>query len=105
MDNKQIQTLLEQTITQAQEALSSGNYPIGSVLTNEEGTILGMHQNETYTTHDITAHAEIACIRAVDNAIIDNNSDKKQSFLHHLSHVAAVVFLLKELLYLMSIGH
>lgn len=72
-----IRTLLAEALHQAEEAFKKGNYPIGSVLTDEEGTILGMHQNEANTNHDITAHAEILCIRDVEHKIIDNKSGKK----------------------------
>jgi tRNA(adenine34) deaminase len=71
------QTPLKLALEEAQKALGEGNYPIGSVLVDESGAVIGTHRNEVTTTHDITAHAEIACIRDIDNSIIDNKSQKQ----------------------------
>ena len=58
----QIRTYLELTMEQARKTLEHGNYPIGSLIVNSEGTILTQDSNQCSTYHDVTAHAEMISI-------------------------------------------
>ncbi len=50
-------------IAVAQEALASGDVPVGAVIINKAGEIVATGHNERELHHDPTAHAEIVAIR------------------------------------------
>ena len=54
---------IEETIKEAEIAINKGNYPIGSLIVDEKGNIVAKCQNENATRNDITAHAEVLCLR------------------------------------------
>jgi tRNA(adenine34) deaminase len=47
----------------AREALDAGEVPVGAVVTDAAGRILGEGRNERETTGDPTAHAEVVALR------------------------------------------
>jgi len=47
----------------ARQAASEGEVPVGCVITDEQGLVLGTGRNRREQDHDATAHAEIAAIR------------------------------------------
>ena len=49
---------------QAEAASAKGEVPVGAVLTTATGKLLASAHNKPVATHDPTAHAEIAVIRA-----------------------------------------
>lgn len=55
--------LLQQAIVEARQGLSEGGLPIGSVLADRNGKIVGRGHNLRVQTGDPTAHAETVCIR------------------------------------------
>lgn len=55
--------LLEKCLDIAEYALKQGNYPIGSLLVNGDGDVIATAGNENTTSGDISAHAEILCLR------------------------------------------
>lgn len=61
--DKQIRLFLEETIKEAEVALKEGNYPIGSIVVSPQGEIVASCRNENITKNDISAHAEILCLR------------------------------------------
>lgn len=76
--NKDQQKLfLEETIKEAEAALEEGNYPIGSLIVDSNGKILAKCRNENFTKDDITAHAEILCLRklGIDKLTKDKSKD------------------------------
>ncbi|GGE04469.1 tRNA-specific adenosine deaminase [Tsuneonella deserti] len=54
---------MRRALTLAREAAEAGEVPIGAVVV-KDGTIVGEARNAPRATHDPTAHAEIAAIRA-----------------------------------------
>ena len=50
-------------IAVAQDALASGDVPVGAVIINKAGEIIATGHNERELHHDPTAHAEIIAIR------------------------------------------
>jgi tRNA(adenine34) deaminase len=54
---------MQQAISLAQEAKSSGDVPVGALIVNEVGEILSSGKNEREKDNDPTAHAEIVAIR------------------------------------------
>ena len=57
------QSLMQQTISLAQEVKSSGDVPVGALIVNEAGEILSLGKNEREKDNDPTAHAEILAIK------------------------------------------
>ena len=54
---------MAQALQLAQEAASSGEIPVGCVIADEHGNVIGRGRNRRETDHDATAHAEIEAIR------------------------------------------
>jgi tRNA(adenine34) deaminase len=65
--DSEVKKYLEITLTEAKIAESGGNYPIGSLIVNAKGEILVQTHNECTAQSDISAHAEILCIRMLKN--------------------------------------
>ena len=60
---------MQQLITLAREAESSGDVPVGALIINDNGEILGLGKNEREKDNDPTAHAEIVAIRKASEKI------------------------------------
>jgi tRNA(adenine34) deaminase len=60
--------LMRRALAQADEAEVSGDVPVGAVLVDGSGDILGLGHNERESAHDPTAHAEVLAIRAAARA-------------------------------------
>lgn len=60
MDDQQ---LLHHALEEARQGLRDGGLPIGSVLADRSGRIVGRGHNLRVQTGDPTAHAETVCIR------------------------------------------
>jgi len=61
---------MQRALALAQEAAAAGEVPIGAVVVCD-GVIIGEGRNAPRATHDPTAHAEIAAIRAAAAALGD----------------------------------
>lgn len=55
---------MERALTLATEATEAGEIPVGAVVTDADGTVIGEGRNLREQTHDPTAHAEIVALRA-----------------------------------------
>ena len=55
--------LLQEALAEARKGLSEGGLPIGSVLVDRQGRIVGRGHNMRVQSGDPTAHAEVVCIR------------------------------------------
>jgi len=60
---------MQQAISLAKEAAIKGNVPVGALVVDDAGTILGMGANLREQENDPTAHAEIVAIRNAANKI------------------------------------
>lgn len=56
-------TLMRQALQQAEAAACAGEVPVGAVVVDDDGRIISRAHNETETTHDPTAHAEVLALR------------------------------------------
>lgn len=76
-NSSQIHNLLTETIKDAEIAFTRGNYPVGALIVNSKGHIVVRCQNESYSSNDITAHAEIQCLRksGIDKLIYDTDNE------------------------------
>ncbi|MBP1737241.1 MAG: tRNA-specific adenosine-34 deaminase [Oscillospiraceae bacterium] len=54
---------MRRALALAEEAMSHGDVPVGCVITDEAGVILGEGRNRRQISHDATAHAEVQAIR------------------------------------------
>ena len=54
---------MREALTLARAALDGGDPPVGAVVVNEEGRIIGRGHNERESAGDATAHAEVLAIR------------------------------------------
>ncbi len=54
---------MAQALQLAQEAASSGEIPVGCIIADEHGNVIGRGRNRREADHDATAHAEIEAIR------------------------------------------
>lgn len=57
------QAMMDLALEEARLALAEGEVPVGAVLVDEKGRILGQAHNKKEADHDISAHAEILCLR------------------------------------------
>jgi tRNA(adenine34) deaminase len=54
---------MHQAIVIAQTAVHSGDVPVGALIINKDGVVIGKGSNEREANNDPTAHAEIVAIR------------------------------------------
>lgn len=54
---------MREALLVAKSALSTGDVPVGAVIVNKDGVIVGKGFNEREANNDPTAHAEIVAIR------------------------------------------
>ena len=55
---------MQQALELAKKALGSGDVPVGAIVVNQDGIIIGTGYNEREANNDPTAHAEIVAIRS-----------------------------------------
>ena len=55
--------LMQQAISLAKEAATKGDVPVGALVVNESGNVVGQGANSREQDNDPTAHAEIVAIR------------------------------------------
>lgn len=56
--------LMQEALVEARLALGTGDVPVGAVVADPDGTIVGRGHNEREATGDPLAHAEIVALRA-----------------------------------------
>ena len=54
---------VRRALDEARSAADAGEVPIGAVVVDASGTVIGTGRNEREATHDPTAHAEVVAIR------------------------------------------
>ena len=54
---------MHQALTIARGALTTGDVPVGALVINKDGVVIGSGSNEREANNDPTAHAEIIAIR------------------------------------------
>jgi len=58
-----LEILVAEALKEARRGLAEGGLPIGSVLADQDGSIVARGHNLRVQTGDPTAHAEVVCIR------------------------------------------
>lgn len=54
---------MDQAITLAKKAITTGDVPVGAIIIDKNGKLIGSGANEREANNDPTAHAEIVAIR------------------------------------------
>ncbi len=60
---------MQQAISLAKDAADNGDVPVGAVVVNEDGEVLGTGHNMRQVNNDPTAHAEIVAIRMASSKL------------------------------------
>jgi len=60
---------MHMALDQAQQAQALGEVPVGAVVLDEQGRVIGRGYNRTITGHDPTGHAEIMALRQAAQAL------------------------------------
>ncbi len=68
-------TAMARALVLAGEAGESGDVPVGAVVTDAAGAVIGEGRNLRELTHDPTAHAEVVALRAAASAVGSWNLD------------------------------
>lgn len=62
-------------ITIAKSALNTGDVPVGAIVINRDGVVIGKGFNEREATNDPTAHAEIVALRSATSRLQNSRLD------------------------------
>ena len=66
MDYKE---LMQQALLLAKEAANHGDVPVGAIIVDEKGEVIGRGKNERVKNNDPLAHAEIMAIKDASNKL------------------------------------
>jgi tRNA(adenine34) deaminase len=66
---------MHQAIAIAKEATATGDVPVGAIVVDKDGVIIGTGSNEREAKNDPTAHAEIVAIRSATSKIKNSRLD------------------------------
>lgn len=66
---------MREAISIAKFALSTGDVPVGAIVINRDGVVIGKGFNEREATNDPTAHAEIVAIRSATSRLQNSRLD------------------------------
>lgn len=67
---------MDQAIEIARQAIATGDVPVGAIVVNKDGQIIGTGSNEREAKNDPTAHAEIVAIRSAASRINSSRLDE-----------------------------
>lgn len=62
-DSRMWDSMMFEALTEARACLATGDVPVGAVVVDATGTVMGRGRNERELTKDPTAHAEVLAIR------------------------------------------
>ena len=64
-----------EAIAIARSALSTGDVPVGAIVLNQDGVVVGKGSNEREANNDPTAHAEVVAIRNAASRLQNSRLD------------------------------
>ena len=73
MDYKE---LMQQALLLAKEAANHGDVPVGAIIVDEKGAVIGRGKNERVKNNDPLAHAEIVAIKDAASKLANWRFDK-----------------------------
>ena len=71
MEASRFHRLMEEALVEARRGLSEGEVPVGAIVADQDGRILGRGHNQPVALNDPTAHAEISALRRA-GALVGN---------------------------------
>ena len=66
---------MDDAIAIARKATSTGDVPVGALVINKDGVVIGSGSNEREANNDPTAHAEIVALRNAANRLQNSRLD------------------------------
>ena len=66
---------MDKAIALAKKAISTGDVPVGAIIINKDGELIGSGANEREANNDPTAHAEIVAIRSAASYLQNSRLD------------------------------
>ena len=66
---------MDDAIAIARKATSTGDVPVGAIVINKDGVVIGSGSNEREAKNDPTAHAEIVALRSAANRLQNSRLD------------------------------
>ena len=66
---------MDDAIAIARKATSTGDVPVGAIVINRDGVVIGSGSNEREANNDPTAHAEIVAIRNASSRLQNSRLD------------------------------
>ena len=66
---------MDDAIAIARKATSTGDVPVGAIVINKDGVVIGSGSNEREANNDPTAHAEIVALRNAANRLQNSRLD------------------------------
>jgi tRNA(adenine34) deaminase len=66
---------MNQAIEIARQAIATGDVPVGAIVVNNDGEIIGQGSNKREANNDPTAHAEVVAIRDAASRIQNSRLD------------------------------
>ena len=66
---------MDDAIAIAMKATSTGDVPVGAIVINKDGVVIGSGSNEREANNDPTAHAEIVALRSAANRLQNSRLD------------------------------
>jgi len=66
---------MSEAIAIARSAVSTGDVPVGAIVLNKDGVVIGKGSNEREANNDPTAHAEVVAIRNAASRIQNSRLD------------------------------
>ena len=66
---------MREALIVAKSALSTGDVPVGAIVVNKDGVIVGKGFNEREANNDPTAHAEVVAIRSAASRLQNSRLD------------------------------
>ena len=66
---------MAQAIAIARKALATGDVPVGAIVVDSDGAIIGSGANEREANNDPTAHAEVVAIRSAAQSLKSSRLD------------------------------
>ena len=67
--------LMRSALAIAQSAFKTGDVPVGAIVINKDGVVIGQGSNEREANNDPTAHAEIVAIRSAASRLQKSRLD------------------------------
>lgn len=66
---------MDKAIALAEKAIATGDVPVGAIIVNSDGELIGSGANEREANNDPTAHAEIVAIRDATSYLQNSRLD------------------------------